>query len=119
VKQLKNSEGGATADVILTKIHITMNDEEYEVAAWSHTGVLLAHLLGGYMYETVGFAYVEASSWAGRTATKINLLFGADSKIKLPEERAEEARPRAAALPEIPTTLLAIGGFEGKTQRKS
>jgi hypothetical protein len=117
VKSLKNGEGSPT-DVILTKVHVSMNDEEYEIAAWSHTGVLLAHLLGGYMYETVGFAYIEASSWVGRTAAKINLLFGADSKVKLPEERAEEARPRAAAPKEIPATLLAIGGFEGQTQCK-
>jgi hypothetical protein len=96
-----------------------MNDEEYDVAAWAHTGVLLAHLLGGYLYETVGFAHVEASSWVGRTATKINLHFGSDSKIKLPEERAGEARSEAVALEEVPDTLLAIGGFEGNTQCKS
>jgi hypothetical protein len=118
VKPVKNGNSSVTTDVILTKIHISMSDEEYDVAAWAHTGVLLAQLLGGYMHETVGFAYIEASSWVGRTAAKINLKFVEDSKVKLPDEKADEARPAAAALQEVPTTLLAIGGFEGKAQRK-
>lgn len=104
--------------MILTKVHISMNDEEYDVAAWAHTGMLLAQLLGGYIHETVGFAYIEASSWVGRTAAKINLKFVEDSKIKLPDEKANDAKPAAGALQEVPTTLSAIGGFEGAAQRK-
>lgn len=105
-------------EVILTKIHISMSDEDFEVSAWSHTGMLLAHVLGDYVKENVGFAYIEASTWVGRTAHKINLLFGADSKIKLPEKKPVQAKTQMAPMKEVPTTLVAIGGFEGEARRK-
>lgn len=114
---MKDSNGYITHEVMLTKLHINMGDEDFEISAWSHLGIILSRILHEYVGEVVGFAQVEASSWTGRTMSKTNLIFGADAKLKLPEKEARPARHKAANLKIVPTTLSEIAGFEGKAQR--
>jgi hypothetical protein len=114
VKSLRDSNGAYTHDVVLTKVHITVNDEDLEIAAWAHTGMFLAHVLNDYIYQTVGFAFIEASSWVGKTITKINLSFGVESKLKLPDVKSVVPQIKHSAMKNTPKFLMEIGSFEGK-----
>jgi hypothetical protein len=116
VKCMKDSNGDYTHDVILTKVHITMDDEDLEISAWSHTGVFLGRILEEYVSEKVGFAYVEASTWFWRSTPRIRLNFGPESKLKLPEKKAAKAQPKN--LDVVPKTLMELGDFEGKAKCK-
>jgi hypothetical protein len=109
-------------EVILTKIQILMAecDDDFEISGWSHAGVFLGRLLEDYIGATVAFADIDASSWSGRNTSGINLGFGPDAKIRLPSNTGSTPKRLVhAKLPEPPTTLRAIGGFEGNTMRKS
>lgn len=103
-------------EVVLTKIQIEMaeSDDEFEVSCWSHAGVFLGRLLENYVGATVAFAKIDASPWSGRNASGINLAFGPDAKLRLPSGVTPK-RLVHAKLPEPPTTLRGIGGFEGNT----
>lgn len=108
-------------EVILTKIQIAMSecDDEFEISGWSHAGVFLGRLLEEYVGTTVAFADIEASAWSGKNTSGINLAFGPDAKLRLPSNTGVTPKRLAhAKLPEPPTTLRAIGGFEGNTLRK-
>jgi hypothetical protein len=108
-------------DAILTKIQIKMDgmEDDLEVACWGHTGVLLGHLMAEIVGASVGFADVDASAWVGRSSIGINLAFGPESKIRMPTTANQTPKRIAhAKLPEPPTTLQAIGGYEGSTLRE-
>jgi hypothetical protein len=113
VKTVKDSN-----EVILTKIRIQLdeNDDEMEITCWAHLGVFLGTVLSDYVNEYVGFAYIDVSSWVGRSITKFNLTFGADARIRLPEiAKKLEKKVVHAKFPAPPKFLSDIGGYEGRT----
>jgi len=116
VKEMKDSNGYLTHSIMLTKLYIVVAEEDFEISAWSHIGIFLANLLQEYVGSIVGFANVEASSWVGKTMTKTNLNFGADSKLKLPDKKANVSI-KVEKLQDVPTSLIELVGFEGMSQR--